>query len=174
MFIICIIQYDGLDMSSQDSNGIKIKVGIQYLKDLSIENINAPNIFMMESTSAPTIDVKYDVSVSKLAKDNDTTSSFEVSLSVVINSKIHNKEKKEHTGFICEAKYAGLFSLDGTIDSMNEKKILFIYAPNMLFPFLRNVIATATRDCGFPTLLLDPVDFAGQFDKQNPVTTKKD
>jgi preprotein translocase subunit SecB len=41
-----------------------------------------------------------------------------------------------------------------------------IECPRLLFPFAREIIATAVRDGGFPPLMLDPVDFVGLY-RQN-------
>jgi len=38
-----------------------------------------------------------------------------------------------------------------------------IECPRLLFPFAREIIATAVRNGGFPPLLLDPVDFVGLY-----------
>jgi preprotein translocase subunit SecB len=38
--------------------------------------------------------------------------------------------------------------------------LLFIETPRLLFPFARGVIATSTREGGFPPLLINPIDFA--------------
>ncbi|MBQ4874696.1 MAG: protein-export chaperone SecB [Rickettsiaceae bacterium H1] len=155
-------------MTSQGKEDIKIKIGVQYLKDLSIENVNAPGIFTLENSSPPSIDVNYDISVARLNTNKESNiSSYEVTLHVNIKSIVKDKESKEHTLFILEAKYAGVFSIEGKVDDDKEKRLLFIYAPNTLFPFLRRIIATSTGDCSFPPLMVDPIDFAGQFEKQN-------
>jgi preprotein translocase subunit SecB len=36
----------------------------------------------------------------------------------------------------------------------------------MLFPFARQILADATRSGGFPPLMLDPIDFAGMYQKR--------
>ena len=36
---------------------------------------------------------------------------------------------------------------------------VMIECPRLLFPFAREIIATATRNGGFPPLLLEPIDF---------------
>jgi len=41
--------------------------------------------------------------------------------------------------------------------------IVMIECPRLLFPFAREVIATATRNGGFPPLLIDPVDFVALY-----------
>ncbi len=38
--------------------------------------------------------------------------------------------------------------------------MILVETPRLLFPFARNVIATATRDGGFPPLLINPIDFS--------------
>ena len=44
--------------------------------------------------------------------------------------------------------------------------LVMIECPRLLFPFAREIIATAVRDGGFPPLMLDPVDFVGLY-RQN-------
>jgi preprotein translocase subunit SecB len=38
-----------------------------------------------------------------------------------------------------------------------------IECPRLLFPFAREIVATAVRNGGFPPLMLDPVDFVGLY-----------
>jgi preprotein translocase subunit SecB len=38
-----------------------------------------------------------------------------------------------------------------------------IECPRLLFPFAREIVATATRNGGFPPLMLEPVDFASLY-----------
>jgi preprotein translocase subunit SecB len=44
--------------------------------------------------------------------------------------------------------------------------LLFIECPRLLFPFARQIIAEATRNGGFPPLMLDPIDFAQMFQQK--------
>ena len=48
----------------------------------------------------------------------------------------------------------------------NLHPLVMIECPRLLFPFAREIIATAVRDGGFPPLMLDPVDFVGLY-RQN-------
>ena len=57
-----------------------------------------------------------------------------------------------------ELTYAGLFGLLN-IPQENLQPLLLIECPRLLFPFARRVVADATRDGGFPPLLIDPIDF---------------
>ena len=67
--------------------------------------------------------------------------------------------------FIAEVSYAGIFTLN-KIPPDQEKPLLLIEAPRMLFPFARNVLAETTRDGGYPPLMLNPIDFATLYQKQ--------
>ena len=40
---------------------------------------------------------------------------------------------------------------------------LLAEAPRLLFPFARQIIAEAVQNCGFPPLLLDPIDFGAAY-----------
>ena len=46
-------------------------------------------------------------------------------------------------------------------DSMQP--VVMIECPRLLFPFAREIIATATRNGGFPPLLLEPIDFVALY-----------
>ncbi|MEL7348510.1 MAG: protein-export chaperone SecB, partial [Pseudomonadota bacterium] len=66
------------------------------------------------------------------------------------------------TRFICELEYAGIFDL-----SEVQQEHLHIYCftecPRLVLPFARRVVADATRDGGYPPLLLDNVDFVALY-----------
>jgi len=85
---------------------------------------------------------------------------FEVALSV--------EGKAEHAGklmFSFELVYAGVFRIVN-VPKENLHPLVMIECPRLLFPFAREIIATAVRDGGFPPLMLDPVDFVGLY-RQN-------
>jgi preprotein translocase subunit SecB len=41
--------------------------------------------------------------------------------------------------------------------------VVMIECPRLLFPFAREIVATAVRNGGFPPLLLDPIDFVNLY-----------
>lgn len=135
---------NGADMQPQ--------VGIiaQYVKDLSFENPNAPRSF--QSTSQPQIEVNVNVQAKRQGEDV-----FEVDLKVEVTAKADGQ-----TGFIVDLLYSGLFGLRNIPDEALEP-FLVVEAPRILFPFARRIIADATRDGGFPPLLLEPIDFASLY-----------
>lgn len=118
----------------------------QYTKDLSVENPNAPESF--RNKTQPKIDINVSVGVN--AKPENT---HEVVLKL---------EAKAGAGkdmlFAVELAYAGLFRLQNMTQEQGQVALM-IEAPRLLFPFAREILANATRQAGFPPLMLDPVDF---------------
>lgn len=120
----------------------------QYIKDLSVENPNAPESFQWQDQ--PQIDVQFNIGARDI-----TDEVSEIELKISINSKA-----EAGTAFIVELSYGGLVGMRNLEDS---QKHAFTYAeaPRLLFPFARRVISDAVRDAGFPALLLEPIDFNG-------------
>ena len=88
--------------------------------------------------------------------DND----YEVTLSIEGKAQIGDMVL-----FNFELKYAGVFRIQN-VPQENLHPVVMIECPRLLFPFAREIIATAVRDGGFPPLMLDPVDFVGLY-RQN-------
>jgi preprotein translocase subunit SecB len=125
----------------------KISVRTQYIKDFSFENPAAPQS-LSDTAGAPKIQVNVDVEAKPLGQDH-----YEVALH--INAK---GTREESTIFVVELVYGGLFALEHFPKDKLQAMCL-VECPRILFPFARRVIADATREGGFPPLLLDPIDF---------------
>ncbi|MEM6490954.1 MAG: protein-export chaperone SecB [Pseudomonadota bacterium] len=122
-------------------------VNAQYLKDLSFENPRAPHVLANLQTP-PSVQVNVDVSAERLGEEV-----FEVSL------KIRGEATKdEETVFMVESVFGGVFTVTGAPPE-TLRPILLIEAPRLLFPFARAIVADATRNGGYPPLLVNPVDF---------------
>jgi preprotein translocase subunit SecB len=78
---------------------------------------------------------------------------FDVVLSITVTAKVEKK-----TAFLVEVHQAGLFAIHGFAQAQLEG-ILGSYAPNLLFPYAREVISDLVNKGGFPQLLLQPVNF---------------
>jgi len=128
----------------------QLSVLAQYVKDFSFENPNAPQSLM--PGQQPQIGIQINVDARPLA-DTDV----EVSLRL--------EGKAEHEGnimFAFELTFAGVFRIQNVPqDSLNA--IVLIECPRLLFPFAREIVATAVRNGGFPPLLLDPFDFVALY-----------
>ncbi len=123
----------------------------QYIKDLSFENPGAPRS-LRPSDKAPKLDVNVNVSARPQSE-----SEFEIEL------KLEAKAARgEETLFIAEVNYAGLFQIRN-VPQEHIHPLLLIECPRLLFPFARQIIADATRQGGFPPLMIDPVDFAALY-----------
>ena len=125
----------------------------QYVKDLSVENPNAPDSFSW--TDAPQIDVQFNIGARQL---NDEVS--EIELKIALKSI-----GQAGTAFIVDLSYCGLVGMRN-LDDASKHAFTYAEAPRILFPFARRVIADAVRDAGFPPLLLEPIDFNGIYLQQ--------
>lgn len=144
-------------MSDQPSNGqdqqagaasLPIHVLVQYVKDFSFENPNAPQS-LLPSDVQPQVNIGVDVAVRQAADEV-----FEVLLNLRAEAKAG-----EATHFLVELSYGGLFQLPG-IPEEHRHAVLSIEGARMLFPFARAIVADATRDGGYPPLMINPIDFA--------------
>jgi len=136
------------DADAAASESPVLNIDAQYLKDLSFENPGAP-ASLVASSEAPSINVSVDVG----AKQTGETQ-FEVEISVTAEAS-----RAEEKIFLCEAVYAGIFTLKNFPKEALEP-VCLIECPRFIFPFLRRIVADATRDGGFPPLMLEPIDFA--------------
>jgi preprotein translocase subunit SecB len=117
-----------------------------YVKDLSLEIPNAPNIFLERDT--PEINLQLGTKNQGIGEGL-----YEVLLTVTVTAKI-----KDKIMFLVEAQQAGIFRIrnipNGEIDP-----VLGIGCPNILFPYLREVVSDVVTRAGFPPVILNPVNF---------------
>lgn len=137
--------------ASQAQQAPGIHVLGQYIKDLSFENPNAPNS-VRPSDKAPSLNVNVNVNARQHSE-----AEFEVELKLDAKAT-----RNEEALFIVEVSYAGLFQVRN-VPKEHLQPILLIECARLLFPFARQVIADATRQGGFPPLMIDPVDFAALY-----------
>jgi preprotein translocase subunit SecB len=132
------------------------QVGIlaQYVKDFSFENPNAPRS-LAPGDQQPAISIQITVDATPL-----TETDVEVTLRL--------EGKGEMQGLLLfgfELMYGGVFRLQN-VPPDSWQPMVMIECPRLLFPFAREIVATATRNGGFPPLLLEPVDFIGLYRKR--------
>lgn len=132
-----------------------LAIAAQYVRDLSFENPNAPST-LAPGAAPPQVAVNVDVRTNALP-----SSQYEVILNIRGEAK-----SGEQTAFIVELSYAGVVSIGAQVSKEHTAPLLLIEVPRMLFPFARAVIAEATRNGGFPPLLVQPIDFAELFRRQ--------
>lgn len=124
-----------------------------YVKDASLEIPNAPSIFT--ERAQPQISVELS-NTGQLVEEGI----FEVALKVTVTSKIEDK-----TAFLVEVTQAGIFSIRN-VPEENMEMIIGITCPNILFPYAREAVSDLVVRAGFPSVLLNPVNFEALFAQQ--------
>lgn len=117
-----------------------------YVKDLSVEVPNAPQIFL--EREAPKINIQLQSNAQAVGDGI-----FEVNLTTTVTAKIEEK-----TVFLVEVGQAGIFRVQN-IPSENMEPLLSIACPNILFPYAREVVSDAVTRAGFAPVMLQPVNF---------------
>jgi preprotein translocase subunit SecB len=126
----------------------------QYLKDFSFENPNAPQSLAPQQNQ-PDINIAVNVNARNIGPND-----FEVELH--LDAKASGEGK---VIFAAELLYAGIFKLENYPPNILQAAVL-IECPRFLFPFARQVLADATRNGGFPPLMLDPIDFVAMYQRR--------
>lgn len=117
-----------------------------YVKDVSFEAPQGAAVFTKQWQ--PEIQVDLNTKNSNVAEDQ-----FEVVLTVTITGKLDGE-----VAFLIEAQQAGLFLVKG-LDKEQLPRALGIMCPNLLFPYVREVIDNLSIKGGFPAIGLQPVNF---------------
>ena len=125
----------------------------QYVKDLSVENPNAPDSYQWQD--APQISIDFNIGARSVGPDV-----HEIELKVNVTSR-----GEAGVAFAVELAYCGLIGMRNVTDEQAHP-FLFAEGPRILFPFARRIIADAVRDAGFPPLMLEPIDFNGLYIQQ--------
>ncbi len=145
--------------------GPSLNVLAQFVKDFSFENPNAPDILAKPPQSQPQINIQVNVNARQLSNTD-----YEVDLQL---------EAKAGEGknllFSTDITYSGIFRIQNMpVESLQP--VIMIECPRLLFPFARQIVADATRNGGYPPLMIDPIDFVALFrqrTEQEAKDTKK-
>lgn len=129
----------------------QINIVAQYIKDFSFENPKAPDL-LRPREGGPNISINVNVNATPLSETD-----FEVDLKLDCKAT-----HEDDVLFNVELAYSGIFRL-ANVPKEHLHPLIMIECPRLLFPFARQIVASATRDGGFPPLLIDPVDFAALY-----------
>ena len=141
-----------LDTGAADTNPV-FQIQRLYLKDLSLEQPNSPQI--LGEAIQPEVDISLAVSAEPVVEGI-----FEVCVTATVTAK-----SSERTVFLIEAKQAGIFELRN-IPSDQMQVILGVACPTMVYPYLRAIVSDVCTRAGFPPLLLTEVNFQAMFEAQ--------
>ena len=127
----------------------------QYLKDMSFENPNAPQILKVIN-NRPEMDMNIMLDVQKI-EDDKIENFYEVSMTLTTTAK-----RDDQTMFIAEIVYGAAVSIYG----LNEKQhhmVLFIEVPQLIYPYARQLLSNSTQAGGYMPLMPNPVDFRAMY-----------
>jgi len=131
-----------------------VRILHQYTKDLSFENKLAAGRAIAPSAQAD-MQAKVDVTATLLGDKK-----FEVCLHLEAEAKTGDQPI-----YLVELVYAAVVELHEVPDEQVEP-LLFIEVPRFLFPFVRSMVATVTRDGGFPGLMSETIDFVEMYKRR--------
>jgi preprotein translocase subunit SecB len=129
-------------------------IGAQYIRDFSFEGPAHPRD--VQGNEPP----KIDVNVTAQTRPLEGTT-YEVTLQVRAHATIGGKN-----AFLTELSYACIVTTPSGVSEDSLRYLLLAEVPRYLFPFAREIVANATRDGGFPPLLLQPIDFHALYQAQ--------
>lgn len=140
--------------TAQQRQQPSLTVLTQYIKDLSFENPGAPQSLRVRD-KAPAININVNVNANPLSAPE-----YEVVLTLTARAELD-----KNVMFNVELVYGGVFRIQGFAQE-HMLPLLFIECPRLLFPFARQIVADASRNGGFPPLMIDPIDFARMFQQR--------
>jgi preprotein translocase subunit SecB len=138
---------------SDDQNQPAFSIEKLYVKDISLEIPNAPQIFL--EREAPQVDIQLHHQSTKI--DDGV---YQTLLTVTVTAKI-----KDKTLFLVEAGQAGIFVIRN-IPEADMDPVLGIACPNILYPYVREVVSDMVSRAGFPPVVLAPVNFEALYQAQ--------
>lgn len=132
----------------QEEVSKEIQIQRIYIKDVSFEAPNLPQVFQQEWE--PKVSFSLNTATNELGDDL-----YEVVLHINIETKL---EKSEDTAFLCEIQQAGIFLVKGLKD-LELAHCLAAQCPSILYPYARELISSLVNRGTFPQLNLAPVNF---------------
>jgi preprotein translocase subunit SecB len=117
-----------------------------YMKDVSFELPNAPQIFQEDGQ----VEIKMNLAQKV---ENLSDGVHEVTLTVTVTANLGEK-----TAYLAEVQQAGIFAINGLNEQAAHAAINTL-CPHTLFPYARRMITDLVADGGFPPLVLQPINF---------------
>jgi preprotein translocase subunit SecB len=124
-----------------------------YLKDLSLEQPNSPQILLEQQQ--PQVDINLGVGAEQVADGI-----YEVHVTATVTTKV-----KDKVLFLVEAKQAGIFEIRH-VPQDQMQGIISIVCPQMIYPYLRAIVSDICTRAGFPPIMLTEVNFQAMFQAQ--------
>ena len=128
-----------------------------YLKDMSLEQPNSPQILLEQSQ--PQVEINLAMNA-----ENVSDGIYEVCVTATVTTKVGDKVL-----FLVEAKQAGIFEIRNLPEEQMQG-IVSIVCPQMIYPYLRAIVSDICTRAGFPPIMLTEVNFQAMFEAQQAQT----
>jgi len=135
----------------------KFNIISQFLKDISFESPNVPELFFKQDNGQAKIELNIDINIK--GSENNL---YMVDLITRVHSKL---DKDDKTIFMIESTYTGMVQYEEK-DEDAKRKTLLIDVPTILFPSVRALVTRLTAESGFQPLALQMVDFAALYEQR--------
>ena len=136
-----------------DNNAPVFQIQRIYLKDLSLEQPNSPEILLYQAQ--PQVEINLGLGASAIAE-----AIYEVTVMATVTTKVNDRVL-----FLVEAKQAGIFEIRNFSEEQLQP-IISVACPNIIYPYVRAAVSDMCTRAGFPPVLLSEVNFQGMFEAQ--------
>ncbi|MGM0614944.1 MAG: protein-export chaperone SecB [Pseudomonadota bacterium] len=137
---------------AEDKPQLKFSLQRIYVKDISFEAPNSPEVF--KQPFKPKVNLDLNTTSNQVSEDQ-----FEVV--VKVTARVDDNESGT-ASFLVEVEQAGLFRISG-IEGAQLDQTLGAFCPNLLFPYARECVDSLVNRGGFPPLMLAPVNFEAMY-----------
>lgn len=138
---------------ADETNNPVFQIQRIYLKDLSLEQPNSPQILLEQGQ--PQVEINLGLGAAPIGEGV-----YEVTVTATVTTKVNDKVL-----FLVEAKQGGIFEIRN-IPEDQLKQILGISCPSIVYPYLRAIVSDVCTRAGFPPVLLTEVNFQAMFEQQ--------
>jgi preprotein translocase subunit SecB len=136
-----------------DDNNPVFQIQRIYLKDLSLEQPNSPQILLEQGQ--PQVEINLGLGAAPIGDGV-----YEVTVTATVTTKVNDKVL-----FLVEAKQGGIFEIRN-IPEDQLQPIVGIACPGIIYPYLRAIVSDVCTRAGFPPVLLSEVNFQAMFEAQ--------
>ncbi len=134
-----------------------------YLKDLSFESPNTPDVFFLQDQE-PKVEMNLKMTNKKIDEKH-----WEVCLEI---SATITDTKSDKTLMIVEVEHAAGFLLDN-IPEEHIEQVLHVDCPTILFPYTRQIVSQVSVDGGFMPFLMEPINFPALYQSKKQKEQEK-
>jgi preprotein translocase subunit SecB len=142
-------------MTDASTNAPQFNIEKLYVKDLSLEIPHAPSIFLEREN--PQIDLQLQTQSASVAEGI-----YEVTVTVTVTATLPTSAQ---TMFLIEVKQAGLFHIS-QLPTDELEAVLGVVCPNILYPYVREVVSDVAVRAGFAPVILNPLNFDSLYQQQ--------